>query len=482
MAWETVIGLEVHVQLRTRTKMFCADRTTFGDPPNTNVCPVCLGLPGALPVPNAEAIRLATQAALALGCTVHQTSVFARKNYFYPDLPKGYQISQFDKPLATGGSVSFESTERGRLQVGITRLHLEEDAGKLLHDRFPGKTAVDLNRAGIPLAEIVSEPDLRSPAEARAYLATLRQILVYAGVSDCSMEQGSLRVDANISIRQAGDSRLGTKTEVKNMNSFANVERALEAERARQIALVESGQRVEQVTLLFNAGTGQVKPTRSKEESHDYRYFPDPDLPPLVLSPAWIDEQRAVLPELPEAKRARLESEYALPAYDARVITSESELARFFESVVRAGVDPKTAANWTMGDVMTTYNERGEFPVSPERLARLIALVRDGALSHQAAKRVYAELALTPTEDPAAAAERLGLIQVSDKSALTGWVDEVLAAHPGEVSRFRDGESKLMAFFVGQVMKRSKGKADPKGVQPLLQERLRQTAQSESSR
>jgi aspartyl-tRNA(Asn)/glutamyl-tRNA(Gln) amidotransferase subunit B len=482
MAWETVIGLEVHVQLRTRTKMFCADRTTFGDPPNTNVCPVCLGLPGALPVPNAEAIRLGTQAALALGCTVHQTSVFARKNYFYPDLPKGYQISQFDRPLATGGSVSFESTERGRLQVGITRLHLEEDAGKLLHDRFPGKTAVDLNRAGIPLAEIVSEPDLRSPAEARAYLATLRQILVYAGVSDCSMEQGSLRVDANISIRQAGDSRLGTKTEVKNMNSFANVERALEAERARQIALVESGQRVEQVTLLFNAGTGQVKPTRSKEESHDYRYFPDPDLPPLVLSPAWIDEQRAVLPELPEAKRARLESEYALPAYDARVITSESELARFFESVVRAGVDPKTAANWTMGDVMTTYNERGEFPVSPERLARLIALVRDGALSHQAAKRVYAELALTPTEDPAAAAERLGLIQVSDKSALTGWVDEVLAAHPGEVSRFRDGESKLMAFFVGQVMKRSKGKADPKGVQPLLQERLRQTAQSESSR
>jgi len=482
MAWETVIGLEVHVQLRTRTKMFCADRTTFGDPPNTNVCPVCLGLPGALPVPNAEAIRLGTRAALALGCAVHQTSVFARKNYFYPDLPKGYQISQFDRPLATGGSVHFDSTERGRMRVGITRLHLEEDAGKLLHDRFPGKTAVDLNRAGIPLAEIVSEPDLRSPAEARAYLATLRQILVYAGVSDCSMEQGSLRVDANISIRQPGDTRLGTKTEVKNMNSFANVERALEAERARQITLLESGQRVEQVTLLFNAGTGQVKPIRSKEESHDYRYFPDPDLPPLVLLPAWIDEQRAALPELPEAKRARLETEYALPAYDAGVITSEPELARFFESVVRAGVDPKTAANWMMGEVMTTYNERGAFPVSPERLARLIALVRDGGLSHQAAKRVYAELALAPSEDPAAVAERLGLTQVSDESALTSWVDEVLAAHPGEVSRFRSGESKLMAFFVGQVMKRSKGKADPKGVQPLLQQRLRQTAESKSSR
>ncbi|HZB27764.1 MAG TPA: Asp-tRNA(Asn)/Glu-tRNA(Gln) amidotransferase subunit GatB, partial [Gemmatimonadales bacterium] len=286
MAWETVIGLEVHVQLRTRTKMFCGNRTTFGDPPNTNVCPVCLGLPGALPVPNAEAIRLAARAAMALGCTVHQTSVFARKNYFYPDLPKGYQISQFDRPLATGGSVTFESPDRGTIRVGITRLHVEEDAGKLLHDRFPGKTAVDLNRAGVPLAEIVSDPDLRSPAEARAYLTTLRQILVYAGVSDCSMEQGSLRVDANISIRPAGVAKLGTKTEVKNMNSFANVERALEAERARQVALVESGRRVEQVTLLFNAATGQVKPTRSKEESHDYRYFPDPDLPPLVLTPS----------------------------------------------------------------------------------------------------------------------------------------------------------------------------------------------------
>src|SRR4051812_35491921 len=378
LMWETVIGLEVHVQLRTRTKMFCADRTAFGDPPNTNVCPVCLGLPGALPVPNAEAVRLATRAALALGCTVHQTSVFARKNYFYPDLPKGYQISQFDKPLATGGSVSFDSSERGRVQVGITRLHLEEDAGKLLHDRFPGKTAVDLNRAGIPLAEIVSEPELRSPAEARAYLTTLRQILVYAGVSDCSMEQGSLRVDANISIRQPGESRLGTKTEVKNMNSFANVERALEAERNRQVGLVESGQRVEQVTLLFNAGTGQVKPTRSKEESHDYRYFPDPDLPPLVLTPAWIAEQRAALPELPDAKRERLVAAYSLSTYDARVLTGEPALARYFEDVVGAGTDPKIAANWVMGDVMTAYNESGAFPVSAGQLALLIGLVGDG--------------------------------------------------------------------------------------------------------
>lgn len=473
MSWETVIGLEVHVQLSTRTKMFCACRTTFGDPPNTNVCPTCLGLPGALPVPNAQAVRLAARAALGLGCTVRGRSVFARKNYFYPDLPKGYQISQFDQPLATGGRVAFESPERGRIEIGITRLHLEEDAGKLVHDRFPGKTAVDLNRAGTPLAEIVSEPDMRSPAEARAYLVALRQILVYAEVSDCSMEQGSLRVDANISVRRPGESRLGTKTEVKNLNSFANVERALEAERVRQIALLESGGRVSQVTLLFNAASGQVKPLRSKEESHDYRYFPDPDLPPLALSPEWIADQRAELPELPDARRARLEIAFGIPAYDARVLTGEVALADYFESVVAAGVEPKTAANWVMGDVMSTYNERAAFPVSAERLANLIALVRDGVLSHQAAKRVYTELASSPAEAPGAVAERLGLVQVSDEGALAGWVDEVLAAHGAEVERFRGGEAKLMGFFVGQVMKRSKGKADPKAVQPVLQEKLR---------
>ena len=471
MAWETVIGLEVHVQLRTRTKMFCACRTSFGDLPNTNVCPVCLGLPGALPVPNGEAVRLGTRAALALGCTVHPASVFARKNYFYPDLPKGYQISQFDQPLATGGRVAFESPDRGRIEAGITRLHLEEDAGKLIHDRFPGKTAVDLNRAGVPLAEIVSEPDLRSPAEARAYLVTLRQILVYAGVSDCSMEQGSLRVDANISIRRPGETRLGTKTEVKNMNSFANVERALEAERTRQATLLEGGGKVEQVTLLFNAGSGEVRPTRAKEESHDYRYFPDPDLPPLVLNEAWTAEQRAGLPELPDARRARLETAFGLSAYDARVITSEVPLVEYFEGVVGAGVEPKTAANWVMGEVMTSFNQAGEFPVSPARLAGLVTLVRDGVVSHQAAKRVYSELAGSDGE-PRAVAERLGLVQVSDQDALGRWVDEVLAAHPAEVERFRGGEGKLMGFFVGQVMKKSQGKADPKGVQPVITRRL----------
>jgi aspartyl-tRNA(Asn)/glutamyl-tRNA(Gln) amidotransferase subunit B len=471
-AFEPVIGLEIHAQLLTDTKIFCGCSTRFGAEPNTALCPVCAGLPGALPVLNRRAVELATRAALALGCEVQVRSVFARKNYFYPDLPKGYQISQFDRPLAAAGRVAFESAQRGRIEVGITRLHLEEDAGKLVHDRFPGKTAVDLNRAGTPLAEIVSEPDLRSPAEARAYLTTLRQILIYAGVSDCSMEQGSLRVDANISIRRPGDPALGTKAEVKNLNSFANVERALEAERDRQIARAERGERIIQVTLLFDAGTGEVRELRSKEESHDYRYFPDPDLPPLVLAPEWIAEQRAALPELPEARRARLEIAYGLSPYDARVLTGEIALAEYYESVVSAGVEPKAAANWVMGEVMTSFNQSGGFPVEADRLAALIALVRDGVVSHQAAKRVYAELPLRPGEPPKATAERLGLVQVSDQGALARWVDEVLAAHPAEVARFKGGEAKLMGFFVGQVMKRSQGKADPKGVQRVLQDKL----------
>ena len=471
MSWETVIGLEVHLQLRTVSKMFCGCSTAFGDPPNTNVCPVCLGLPGALPVPNAQAIRLAARAALALGGTVHDVSIFARKNYFYPDLPKGYQISQFDRPLSTGGAVAFESAERGRTSVGITRLHVEEDAGKSLHDRIPGRTAVDLNRAGVPLAEIVTQPDLRSPAEARAFLGTLRQLLLYTEASDCSMELGSLRVDANLSIRRAGESRLGTKTEVKNMNSFANVERALNAERDRQVALRESGKPVRQVTLLYDAGTGDVRPTRSKEESHDYRYFPEPDLPPLQLTPEWISERRDELPELPEARRARLELALGLTPYHAGVIASERAIADYFEALLAGGVDARAAASWITGEVMTAWNETGGFPVAPERLAVLVALERDGIVSLQAAKRVFAELREDAGE-PRAIAERLGLLQVRDTDALAGWVDEVVEAFPGEVERYRGGETKLLGFFVGQVMKRSKGQADPKGVQPVLLERL----------
>ncbi|MEO8200611.1 MAG: Asp-tRNA(Asn)/Glu-tRNA(Gln) amidotransferase subunit GatB, partial [Gemmatimonadota bacterium] len=456
MTWEIVIGLEVHVQLATRSKMFCGCANVYGAPPNTHVCPVCLGLPGALPVPNAEAIRLGTQAAHALGGTIHRTSVFARKNYFYPDLPKGYQISQFDKPLSTGGAVHFESPERGRVAVSITRLHLEEDAGKSLHDRVPGKTAVDLNRAGAPLAEIVSGPDMRSPGEARAYLVALKQILMYAGTSECSMEKGSLRVDVNMSIRQHGETTLGVKTELKNMNSFANVERALDVEFERQVGLIESGKAVEQVSLLFNAVSGTVKVMRSKEESHDYRYFPDPDIPPLVLAPDWVEKQRATLPELPEAKRGRLMAQYALSAYHAHELTLDVAVADYFEAVARAGGDAAKSIGWVLGEVMSGFNEGHGFPVSPARLAALVGVVRDGLVSQQAAKRVYEEMARNDG-DPKSIAERLGLVQVGDSNALGKWVEEVLAAHPGELARYRGGETKLIGFFVGQVMKKSGG-------------------------
>jgi aspartyl-tRNA(Asn)/glutamyl-tRNA(Gln) amidotransferase subunit B len=451
--------------------MFCSCATSFGDPPNTNVCPVCLGLPGALPVPNREAVRLGIRAALALGCTIHERSVFARKNYFYPDLPKGYQISQFDRPLATAGRVAVESAERGVLEVSIVRLHLEEDAGKSLHDRIPGRTAVDLNRAGVPLAEIVSGPDLRSPAEARAYLVTLKQLLVYAGVSECSMEKGSLRVDANVSIRPAGQDLLGTKTEIKNLNSFANVERALEWERGRQQRELEAGGVIRQMTLLFNAATGQVRPMRSKEESHDYRYVPDPDLPPLVLSGEWIEEIRSELPELPAARRARFGAQYGLPSYDAGVLTADRAIAEYYEAVVAAGADPKAAANWVMTESLTGYNEVGRFAISAQALASLLALIKAGTVSHQAAKKVFLELGADGA-DPRAVAERLGLLQVRDEGALETWVDEVLAAHPQEVQRYRAGESKLLGFLTGQVMRKSQGKADPKGVQPVLVRKL----------
>ena len=475
MTWETVIGLEVHVQQGTRTKMFCGCVASFGDPPNTNVCPTCLGLPGALPVPNAEAIRLAVRGALALGGTIHHESVFARKNYFYPDLPKGYQISQFDRPLSTGGQVWFDSPERGRIACSITRLHVEEDAGKSLHDRYPGHTAVDLNRAGTPLAEIVSGPDLRSPAEARAYLVALKQILVYAGVSDCSMEKGTLRVDANLSVRRAGEAKLGTKTEIKNMNSFANVERALTAERERQVALLESGGRVEQVSLLFNAATGAVRPSRSKEDSHDYRYFPDPDLPHLVLDEAFIEEQRRALPELPDARRARFETGYGLSAYHAQELTGERAVADYFEATVKAGAEAKAVVGWVLGEVMAGYNASGRFAWTPVRLAELIAASKTGAVSHQAAKQIFGYvLKAEPGEYTVTRiAAELGLVQVQDTGALEGWVDEVLAANPGEVARFKGGETKLIGFFVGQVMKKSGGKADPKGVAPILQQKLK---------
>ena len=473
-AWETVIGLETHVQLRTVSKMFCGCSTAFGAPPNTNVCPVCLGLPGALPMANGLALQLAVRAALALGCTVHPRSVLARKNYFYPDLPKGYQISQFEQPLSTEGSLSYLSPDRGIALATIQRLHVEEDAGKSLHDRFPKQTAIDLNRCGVPLIEIVTGPDFRSPQEARAYLLTLKQVLEYAGASDCDMEKGSLRVDANVSVRRVGEAVLGTKTEVKNINSFAYVEKALTVERDRQIALLEAGGKVEQQTLLYDAKTNGVRPQRAKEESHDYRYFPDPDLPPLVLGEEFIAEQQALLPELPAKKRERFVEKYQLSVTDAAVLTADRTVADYYEAVVHAGsgADAKVAANWVMTEVLADAKAHGDgLRVPAGALANLIGLVRGGTLSHQAAKRVFGEVADHGGE-PRNVAEALGLIQVGDTGVVTSWVSEVLGAHPAEVARYKSGETKLLQFFLGQVMKLSRGKADPKLAQRVLEERL----------
>ena len=470
--WEMVVGLEVHVQLKTRTKAFCSCSSHFGAAPNVNTCPVCLALPGALPVLNERAVELATRAALALGCRVNPVSVFARKNYFYPDLPKGYQISQFDKPLAVGGHVEIGTHADGSpIRVGITRVHMEEDAGKSVHDRYSGATAIDLNRAGVPLIEIVSEPDMRSATEAGAYLRVLKQILEYMDVSDVSMEEGSLRVDANVSARRRGDTALGTKTEVKNMNSFSGVERALEVEFARQVKVLERGGTVEQQTMLWDAGTGQVRPSRTKEGSHDYRYFPEPDLPPLVLTPEWIDRVRHDLPELPAARRARFIEAYTLGEYDVDVLTASPQLADYYEAVARAHGDGKAAANWVMGEVLARVKSEGgdldTFRVRPQDLAQLLNLVRDGIVSHTAAKQVFARMAETG-DPPAQIAEREGLVKVDDDAQLAGWLDEVLAEMPAEAARYRAGEKKLQGVLIGAVMKKSKGRADPRKLNQLL--------------
>ena len=473
--YEMVVGLEVHVQLKTRTKAFCGCSTDFGAPPNANVCPVCLALPGALPVLNEHAVELAVRAALGLGCRIDPISVFARKNYFYPDLPKGYQISQFDQPLATGGSVFVGQSEKGaELRIGITRLHMEEDAGKSIHDRYPGETAIDLNRAGVPLIEIVSEPDIRTSAGAGAYLRTLKQILQYLDVSDVSMEEGSLRVDANISVRPPGQAKLGTKTEVKNMNSFSAVEKALDSEFARQCALLDSGGMVEQQTLLWDGARETVRPSRTKEGSHDYRYFPEPDLRPLMLDSKWVDHMRKDLPELPAARKTRLVTEYGLSVVEVEQLTADPALAEYFEEVARAAGDGKAAYNWVMGEVQvalrTSSEEIGRFRVRPADLAQLIKLVRDGTISHTAAKRVFAQMVATGKPAAQVAADE-GLAQVGDEGAIATWVDEVLNEHPGEAARYLAGEKKLQGVLVGFVMKKSKGRADPKRVNQLLSSR-----------
>lgn len=469
-AWEMVVGLEVHVQLRTASKAFCACSTQFGNAPNANTCPVCLALPGALPVLNARAVELAARAAIALGCTVHTRSVFARKNYFYPDLPKGYQISQADRPLATDGHVTLADGSA----IGVTRVHMEEDAGKSVHDRYVGMTAIDLNRAGVPLIEIVGEPEIRSAAQAGEYLRAIKEILVFAEVSDCSMEEGSLRVDANVSARPRGDAEFRPRTEIKNLNSFSNVQRALELEFARHVATYEAGGGIAQQTMLFDAETGEVRAARSKEGSHDYRYFPEPDLPPLVLEAAWLEAQRAALPELPAARRARFVASFALSAKEVEALTAERALADYFEATAAAAKDGKLAANWVLGEVLAAINADGgtlaEFSVTPVRLAALIQLVKEGGVSSTAAKTLFQTLR-TDRAEPRAIAERDGLLLVGDDSALTGWIDEVFAEHPDEAARYAGGESRLQGVLVGLVMKKSKGRADPKKVNQLLSAR-----------
>lgn len=475
--YEPVIGLEVHAQLLTRTKLFCSCRNRFGDPPNTNVCPVCLGLPGALPVLSREAVALAIRAALATGCTVQHESIWARKNYFYPDLPKGYQISQFEKPVALDGSIQIPDGD-GLRKIRVQRIHMEEDAGKLLHEGFTWsdeKSGVDFNRSGVPLIEIVTHPDLRSPEDAFEYLTALKAVLLYAEASDCNMEEGSLRCDANVSVRRRGDEELGTRAEIKNLNSFRNVQRAVEHEIARQVTVIESGGGVVQETRLWDADRGETASMRSKEEAHDYRYFPEPDLPPLAISPGWIDEVKSSLPEMPSEKRARFVQAYGLPEYDASVLTHDRAVADYYEAVAEESGDPKASSNWVMNEVLRKLNETGEeietCPIAPADLARLMALIGDGTISGKIAKDVFEKM-WSSGDSPRAIVDRDGLVQVSDEGALQSTVDEIVARSPEQVAAYRGGKKAAIGWFVGQVMKKTGGKANPKVVNSLLRKTL----------
>src|ERR1700686_5385553 len=476
--YEAVIGLEVHVQLLTASKIFCSCSTQFGNPPNTNVCPVCLGMPGGLPVLNRKAVEFATLAAMALECRINEVSIFARKNYFYPDLPKGYQISQYDKPLAEFGFIEIPAAG-GKKKIGITRVHLEEDAGKSLHEGFPNaaeKTAIDLNRTGVPLIEIVSEPNIASPEEAYEYLTRLKEIILYTGVSDCNMEEGSLRCDANVSVRPRGQKEFGTKAEIKNVNSFRFIREALEYEIARQIEVIESGGKIVQETRLYNSHEGKTYSMRSKEQAHDYRYFPEPDLLPLVVDEKWKTEIARTLPELPEARRARLVKEYGITEYDAQVLTASKSLADQFEDAAKAAKNPKRVANLVQGELMGRLKATGaeieQSPISMKGVAVSADLVESGAISGKMLKDLY-DLSFARNKDfPEIYEEEGRPQQSSDTPALEKIVDEVIAANPRQLEQYRAGKKTMLGFFVGQVMKASKGQANPQLVNELLIKKL----------